>query len=326
MQILIIQLPSGEQLSCLGYTLEGNETLIGRDSSCQILLPDRQQKVAGHHVRIFQEGDQWYAESLFEHEFRFNQSLVSQQQNQRMLLSDGDILTIGDYKLAISDFSPWKENQGQPLEPPELPSAEGQMPEFCLIPATDTPADPEQLNDPFSQWEHSGHAPEKESGEIEIDMRDNSESPLNTLSSNSVSNLIDVLAPQEDLNDDWSIHRTLWSGDLPESFPASGKQGIPVLSERVSPINQQHRKSVCHAMLEALEQTLEDFSPENLAISHQKNTGSPGKVRRYFSRKTASPEDNFQNKYRHFHQQIMKDKNYRLLFLQRFRQAMKDQE
>ena len=325
MQILIIKLPAGEQISSLSHNIDSEEALIGRDTACQIQLPDQRQKVARRHARLFREqdqgGEQWYLECLGDNELSVNQTTVS---NHRVLLSDGDLITCGDYQLVLSHFEPWQSTQKLSVKPPTLPSAENLAPEYCVIPDKNDIQPCVHINDPFG---HSAVSIEEVSPTQE-DFTDLSMSTPNQQTPLTPDNpLIDVLAPQPEIDNDWSIHRALWSGETedPEmSSDASASCSIPVLSERV-PTPNRHRKSVCYAMLDALQQTLEDLSPENLDACFSDH--SSGRIRRYFRRKKHRNESSdFRLQYQHFYQRLMDDQSYRLLFLQRFRQAMKKQE
>ena len=323
MKILIIKLPAGEQISSLSYNIDSGEVVIGQETSCQITLPDQRQKVARRHARFYKEGEQWFLECLGDHELTVNQTTVSAQ---RILLSDGDLISLGDYQMVISHFEPWQNTQKLSIKPPSLPSAEDLAPEFCVIPDKEDIQASGKINDPFDHSEVTMDMEEISApGE---DFTDLSMSPQDRFKELQPANrLIDVLAPQPEIDNDWSIHRELWSGETEDSTAnsvASPSCSIPVLSDRVTPVNQ-HKKSVCHAMLDALEQTLEDLSPENLEARFPDHTS--GRIRRYFGKKkqqNGTPD--FRQQYQNFHQQLMDDPGYRLLFLQRFRQAMKKQE
>lgn len=321
MQILIIKLPVGEQISSLSYNIDSGEVVIGQETSCLIRLPDQRQKVAGQHARIYNEGEQWFLECICDNELTVNQTTVS---NQRVLLSDGDLITLGEYQMVISHFEPWQNTQKLSIKPPPLPSAKDLAPEYCVIPDKEEIQTSGKINDPF---DHSAVDIEEVSITHEdfTDLSMSAPEPSTELLSGN--RLIDVLAPQPEIDNDWSIHRALWSGDT-ENHKAdpvtSPSCSIPVLSDRVA-VPNHHRKSVCHAMLEALEQTLEDLSPENLESRFPDHTS--GRIHRYFGKKKQRNDiSDFRQQYQHFHQQLMDDQGYRLLFLQRFRQAMKKQE
>ena len=321
MQILIIKLPAGEQISSLSYNIDSGEVVIGQETSCQIVLPDLRQKVARRHARFYNEGEQWFLECLGENELTVNQTTVS---TQRILLSDGDLITLGDYQMVISHFEPWQNTQKLSIKPPPLPSADDLAPEYCVIPDKEEIQASEKINAPF---DHSPVSIEEVSVSREEYTDLSMSAPEQTAELLSGNRLIDVLASPPEIDNDWSIHRALWSGETESSGAPSGATpacSIPILSDRV-PANNQHRKSVCHAMLEALEQTLEDLSPENLEARFPNHTS--GRISHYFGKKKQQNKTSgFRQQYQHFHQQLMDDQSYRLLFLQRFRQAMKKQE
>ena len=323
MQILIIKLPAGEQISSLNYSIDSGEVLIGQDAACQIQLPDQRQRIARRHARLYQEGEQWYLESLGDNELSVNQTAVS---GQRILLTDGDLITCGDYQLVISQFEPWLSSQKLRGQPPSLPSAEDTTSDYCVTPGEDDTQTRETINDPFDHSVANIKAPSP----AREDFTDLSMSTTYQRTSPESDNpLIDVLAPQPETDHDWSIHRALRAGEANESETFRDSLAfcpvpVPVLSERV-PTPNRHRKSLCYAMLDALEQTLDDLSPENLDARFSGHTA--GRIQRYFGKKKHRTESSdFRRQYQHYHQKLMDDQSYRLLFLQRFRQAMKKQE
>lgn len=323
MQILIIKLPAGEQISSLSYDIESGEVVIGQESSCFIRLPDSRQAVADRHARIYKESEQWFLEGIADNALTVNQTTVS---SQRALLADGDLITLGEYQMVVSHFEPWLKTERPSIERPPLTSPEELAPEFCVIPDKNGAQSPGTMNDPFME----------DISETGVDFTDLSMShPEQSTEQFPDHQLIDVLAPQTEIDNDWSIHRALWSGDtepLNEDLGKGPACSIPVLSDPVITPSNPHRKSICHAMLEALEQTLEDLSPQNLEERFQDYP--TGRVRRFFSRKDSRTKDKKQRsgagdywqQYQDFHQQLMEDPSHRLLFLQRFRQAMKKQE
>ncbi|AMO57716.1 hypothetical protein GZ77_13550 [Endozoicomonas montiporae] len=187
--------------------------------------------------------------------------------------------------------------------------------------------------------------------------------PVSSQSLQSRSSLIDVLSEADELDNDWNIHRGLWYGKITQpqepaetcfhsplstentdsthpvvtriprifSPPAdAGKQ-----SKSTSRSSGAHQRSICQAMLSALDQTMADFSPDQLLKQFKRpmssspvtDTSRTKRIRHYLGCQPRRPERNdFQNDYQHFYQQLMTSKQYRLLFLQRFRQALKEQE
>ena len=97
-----------------------------------------------------------------------------------------------------------------------------------------------------------------------------------------------------------------------------------------------YQRSIFQAMLSALDQIMDDFCPDRLATQFKQTASSSSpvtdtcttnRIRRYFGwqPEPVKPVD-FQISYQHFYEQLMSSKRYRLLFLQRFRQALKEQE
>ena len=313
MQILIISLPSGEQVSSLSYTLNAGETLIGQGSYCQIQLPDQQGLVAERHARITREDDLWYLENLTNHSFTVNTTDIQKGFQQRYLLSDGDVMICGDYCLMVSDFSPWKNPPSIELEAPSLNDLTDHAPEYCVIPSSTDSSAKEYLDDPFSPPDHL-NARNDMSMSVDVTMKSQPEVNTNPLLTSSQGTLIDVLA--EDCNeedDDWSINRNLWN-NIPKSEDSSS---VPVLSElvRLQPTTKQnnhHSRSVCQAMLWSLEQFIQDLSPEKLSSQ--------------FGDSHSISASDCWSEYQKYYRKMINDQSYRLLFLHRFRQALKQQE
>lgn len=317
MQLLIINLPSGEQVSTLCFMLDADETLIGQSSQCQIRLPDQQALVAKRHARITREDDRWYLENLGSQSLTVNTTDIQNGFQQRYLLTDGDLITCGEYQLMVSDFSLWQTSSVTGLEKPSLDEMARHDAEYCAIPSNmpskECPSIPENLDDPF-ELQESAETKDKQSSPPDIAMKVQPLSEVCSLLSDNQHGLIDILAEEDsEEEDDWSINRNLWPTTLKSGYSGS----VPVLSERAlmaSEIEKQnrHRRSICQAMLFSLEQFVQDLSPENLS--------------RQFKYGTKTPTDDYWSEYQKFYQRLVDEQSYRLLFLQRFRQALKQQE
>lgn len=359
MQFMIISVPAGEQVASLSHSLNADELLIGQSESCQIRLPDRQNRVADQHARLTREDSLWYVENLSDSPLHINQVEVPVQARQRLLLSDGDILSCGGYQLAASDFSPWLGATGL-LDTPELAATEDQAPEqYALTPAKNEGEDEETLDDPFARKPASVDS-QAETGDVDVAMS-GADRPLVDLAVATSLNpapekkpLIDVLSEPDDLDNDWSIHRGLWYGKItqpqePDESCLYSQDSHPVLTQippiyspppgsgshtTTAPATQQ--RSICKAMLSALDQAIEDFCPDHLAEQFRQSVTSSSPVtdthktirsRQHFRWQPDEPSNaDFLPNYQHYYQQLMVSKHYRLLFLQRFRQALKEQE
>ncbi|OED40489.1 hypothetical protein ACH42_16510 [Endozoicomonas sp. (ex Bugula neritina AB1)] len=319
MQILIISLPSGEQVTSLNHTIDASETLIGQSDSCQILLPDQQESVAARHARIFREDDHWYLENISKKNLSVNATEIRSGSRQRYLLNDGDIISCGEYRLMVSDFSPWQTSTLPTLETPSQSNHSNDSPEFCVIPSQEYL----HLDDPFEQQVTSDI---QQNTLISNDLSMQTHTSHNT-TPDSQPPLIDILADEsEDDDEDWSINRHLWTDyqendvNVPVLADVALSNAAPQQKDLIK-ADKPHRRSVCQAMLKSLELLMQDMSPESLTTR--------------FNHFPAESDNDYEagveagdywKQYQKLHHQMMTDQNYRLLFLHRFRQALKQQE
>ena len=354
MQFMIINVPAGEQVASLSHSLNADELLIGQSESCQIRLPDRQNLIAEQHVRLTREGSLWYVENLSDRPLHLNQVEVPVQARQRLLLSDGDILSCGGYQLVASDFTPWLGTTGR-TDKPELTATEDLDPEqYALAPTGDGEEDEETLDDPFAREPVSMNN-QSGTGDVDVAMSADDKSLVELASTTSLSHtvecnftspenhnpLIDVLSEPNDLDDDWSIHRGLWYGKITQSQEPDKSSFYSPLAASTPSTPARQQRSICKAMLTALDQAIEDFCPDHLSeqFRHSVTSASPvtdsrraSRIRQYFRWQPDTPPSDvapsmdFLPRYQHYYQQLMDSKRYRLLFLQRFRQALKEQE
>lgn len=310
MQILIISLPDGEQVTSLSYHIETCEALIGQSSSCQIILPDRQGAVTERHARVFSEDDHWYLENISTGHLSVNNTDIKSGSGQHYLLSDGDMIACGEYRLLVSDFSPWQSSTGAGLEIPVLSDSTDHAPEYCPLPSGETDNLQEPIDDPFAQEHESDPLKNKPTTSSDISMQ--TDHSFST-SPEGCPMLIDVLASEKEEEDDWSINRHLWAGyQSPPSPKSEFDRLVPVLSERSNEImanSPPHRRSVFQAMLKSLELFMQDMSPEKLEEGFD-----------------ASSNTDYWAQYQKYYRKMMMDQNYQLLFLHRFRQALRQQE
>ena len=332
MQILIIGLPSGEQVTSLSHSIDTDEALIGQSSSCQILLPDNQKQVAERHALISREDDHWYLENLSSNSLLVNTTELCSGSRQRYLLTDGDVIACGEYRLMVSDFSPWQASITTGLETPALYSKTDRKtdhtPESCTNPYAESVSVQEHLDDPFEQPD-----PPILQQNIPITAEVSMKGSETSCHAEGQSSLIDVLADETaDDDQDWSINRHL-RADYQQLFITKAKavtkakvaDTVPTLSEMAAlqetslKQNSTHHRSVCRAMLRSLELFMQDLSPEKLEQQFESRSKAPANAHR-----TASSD--YWSQYQHFYRQMMNDQRYQLLFLHRFRQALKQQE
>ena len=324
MQILIISLPNGEQVTSLSHTIDAAEALIGQSSRCQILLPDRQEQVAERHARICREDDRWYLENISDTCLLVNNTEVRSGRRQRFMLTDGDVISCGDYRLMVSNFSPWQTELDAGLDTPTLDSEAVHTPEFCIIPVKDPTTAGQHIDDPFEQPMEAEPANNLMVATDVSMTRESFSLKGQPQNSTQPSPLIDVLAEDaEEDDDDWSINRHLWAGSE-ETLQPTAITPVPILSELATQKETQqkhntHHRSVCEAMLQSLEQFMQDISPDNLKTQFKNHAPPADQI-------NESYVADYWSEYQKYYQQMINDQSYRLLFLHRFRQALKQQE
>ena len=149
MQLTIIRLPPGEQIASLSHTLDSDELTIGQSEACLIRLPDQHNKVADKHILLTRTDNQWTVENISDLPASLNQADIPSKSHQRLLLSDGDILSLGEYQLAVSDYNPWL-NPETLMETPPLITLESQESDCCVLPTTNETTTTD-LDDPFAE-------------------------------------------------------------------------------------------------------------------------------------------------------------------------------
>jgi phosphoserine phosphatase RsbU/P len=83
------------------YRLDREVTVLGRDAACEIVLPD--QEVSKRHARITRQDDGYSIEDL---QSTNGTKVGDRDLTEIRLLEDGDLIQIGDFRLAFSGGGP----------------------------------------------------------------------------------------------------------------------------------------------------------------------------------------------------------------------------
>ncbi|MGY0217428.1 type VI secretion system-associated FHA domain protein [Endozoicomonadaceae bacterium StTr2] len=106
LQLQIINIPEGELLAETLYRMPSAGGLIGRSPDCTVALPDNTRTLSGKHARIYPEDNHWLIEDLSTNGLLVNNASAPLGPGKRHTLTDGDILTCGEYRIMVNLFSP----------------------------------------------------------------------------------------------------------------------------------------------------------------------------------------------------------------------------
>ena len=106
LQLQIINIPEGELLAETCFQIPASGGVLGRSTDSLVELPDSSRFLSGQHARIFQEENDWLVEDLSTNGLLVNSSVIPLGAGKKQTLSDGDILTLGDYRILVNLFSP----------------------------------------------------------------------------------------------------------------------------------------------------------------------------------------------------------------------------
>ncbi|MCL6272129.1 FHA domain-containing protein [Sansalvadorimonas sp. 2012CJ34-2] len=373
LQLQIINIPEGELLADTLYRIPASGGLIGRAPECTVPLPDNSRFLSSRHARVFQEDTQWLIEDLSTNGLLINNASSPLGPGKRHTLTDGDILTCGEYRIMVNLFSPeisLTSCLADTLEAAPLNDHSSDDP-FSTSPSQFSQATAMVLDDPFSDLSSeaasSNVAPRAIPKPVEADHiqaesisfgRDKEAPSIDQLAGDyqptahqpDSSSLIDVLgdAPAASIPAEANIKNEIIEPvreaviqpepDVqqpvltPTPIQRVEHSGVPVLSsssqdtifqlqeenrqlrEQLKKKNKLVKKVIYHAMGQALEQTLMDFSPEYLEKLFDDYSG---KKRGLFRKR-----NNWELYGRHF-QRIMKEQTCRLAFTARFQAALR---
>ena len=380
LQLQVINIPEGELLAETLYRIPTSGGIVGRAPDCAVPLPDSSRFLSGHHARVFQEDSQWLIEDLSTNGLMINNATSPLGSGKRHTLTDGDILTCGDYRIMVNLFSPdishttgiAESLEDVPLEPPVSDDP------FSASPARLAQSTAMVLDDPFNDSVQAGsqafspntarlneqgesitfgHEPKSQS----IDQLPDSYTA--TASRLEPANLINVLEHSEptipEQAEETKAQVTPGFKQVSEeassvrSTPTNSVQTMPAplpetqdaplqrieqvastpaltgsaqdmifqlqeenfrLREQLKRKNKLVKKAIYHAMGQALEQTLMDFSPEYLEKLFDDYSGKKSGLFR--------KRDNWALYSRHF-QRLLKEQTCRLAFTARFQAALR---
>ncbi len=113
----VIAQPDDETLVDQVMTLPEQGGDIGRSDSCDICLPDSRRQISRRHVEIVSQGGHYFARDWSSNGLKINEEILIRGVEGQRQLSDGDILSIGLYRLLVS-----KPEAVQPQEMTQPPS------------------------------------------------------------------------------------------------------------------------------------------------------------------------------------------------------------
>lgn len=88
-------------MSNRSFEVSADHAVLGRDASCQIVLPDPERVVSGRHVRFERENGAWSLTDTSTNGTYHNQPSNILNSGERIALSDGDLLGIGNFEVKI---------------------------------------------------------------------------------------------------------------------------------------------------------------------------------------------------------------------------------
>ncbi|MRI32673.1 hypothetical protein EOPP23_06685 [Endozoicomonas sp. OPT23] len=117
LELQIINIPEGELLAENSFSIPPAGGVLGRATDNLVSLPDSSRFLSGQHARIFQAEGDWLIEDTSTNGLVINSAKTPLGAGRKQTLSDGDILTLGDYRILVNLFSP--EVSLNPLGEPE---------------------------------------------------------------------------------------------------------------------------------------------------------------------------------------------------------------
>lgn len=109
-----LPLPSGQPVPAFEFDPRGGH--LGRDESCELLLPDPQRHVSRLQARIEFDGQCFWLLDLGSNPTRVDGQLLGR--GRRLPLAGGEQLAIGDYELEVVALTR-EPHSSQPLQPPQ---------------------------------------------------------------------------------------------------------------------------------------------------------------------------------------------------------------
>lgn len=338
LKLEFIQIPDGEVIAASRLDVPASGLTLGRSASCGAHLPDRQRLVSASHARIYSEQAQWFIEDTSTNGVFINQNGQPLGRGNRFMLSDGDVVQCGGYRLLVNLF-----NMTQAPGAAWQGGLDGSAPEPEVDPFQPASSfDAPDLNDPFAEpsaagldiepedVELSGPAPETlaevdEQGRTEplidvLDIPDERREPEFTPELTDDEPV--TVAPLSKVTDvDLELLAPM-NNQLPAAAQREHMTRQNQLIQQLVEDNQRLRQEIEHqqshqeklvykCMGEALEQTLLDLSPTALEQLFDD----------YSERRWWRKRDNWRLYRRHF-KRMMSEQTYKLTFIARFRKVL----
>ncbi len=159
LQLQIINIPEGAMLAETLHKIPASGGIIGRAADCTVPLPDNSRYLSSRHARIYQEDSQWLIEDLSTNGLLINNDTSPLGPSKHHTLTDGDILTCGDYRIMVNLFSPeisLTNTEPEQLEDPLTDTAAADDP-FLMASPHYPQATAMVLDDPFSDTSAEQH-------------------------------------------------------------------------------------------------------------------------------------------------------------------------
>tara|TARA_B110000908_G_scaffold172742_1_gene242627 strand:+ start:20690 stop:21607 length:918 start_codon:yes stop_codon:yes gene_type:complete len=100
LSIQFIQIPETETVPQREYYLSDNVVTVGREYDCTVSLPDIQSQLSRRHAQISHDAEKrYFIIDLSKNGTKLNNTDL--EPNKATSISDGDMVTIGDYKLLL---------------------------------------------------------------------------------------------------------------------------------------------------------------------------------------------------------------------------------
>ena len=151
----VIAQPDDASLSDSVLTVPEQGGDIGRSDDCKIFLPDSSRRISRRHAELVNQSGHFFIRDWSSNGLQINGESISRGVEGQQLLKDGDILSIGRYRLMVSQLNESREgpksaekredvSEGEtpsrsPTEYIPTSSSEGQQHDSSLVSYTTSP-------------------------------------------------------------------------------------------------------------------------------------------------------------------------------------------
>lgn len=104
LMIQIIASPEGEAVTELTASFPESGGTIGRSAGSSLQLTDSRRIISGTHAVIERQGEKYHIKDVSRNGLFINDSKKAVGKSNFSVISDGDVLTIGEYRLLVSSF------------------------------------------------------------------------------------------------------------------------------------------------------------------------------------------------------------------------------